>query len=193
MSAHTYFSYTRSYKAERAGACAKLQLSRRSLGLRFFLSLAVFWFMSSFLLQAQAKSTNPDAILGAYQTYDDKTGNKKALVKVSYDKKTGTYFGRIKKITPAPGYKPKTHCQNCPKPFTGQKIEGMLLFWNLKPVNDSAGEFTGEYDGGYIIDPLNGKIYKIRAAKSATGRVFKFRAYVGISAIGRTQSWVKID
>lgn len=153
------------------------------------------WLVVLFLVfgvQVVAQAQEPSAVEGVWQTFDDKTNHKKAQVEVKFDEKSKSYYGRIIKVTPVPGYTPKTHCQNCPAPFTGKKIEGILLFWNLKPVLASDGSFKGGFDNGYLIDPLSGKIYRFKAGVSKSGRIFKPRAYVGISVIGRTQTWTRI-
>lgn len=131
-------------------------------------------------------------IEGLWQSYDDVTGNKKAIVKITYNKKTQSYVGRIVKVTPVVGYKPKVYCQNCPKPFTNKKIDGLTIIWNLKAEKKS-GKFKGAYDNGYIIDPLSGKIYRFKAQLSRNKKILKSRAYTGIALMGRSQNWMRVD
>lgn len=139
---------------------------------------------------AKSKQLKADDILGVWQTYDDKTGNPKALIEIKYIPKTKSYIGRIKKVTPAAGYTPKKYCQNCPKPFTNKKIEGMMVFWNLKPRYKN-GKFK-DLDNGYLIDPLSGKIYRFKIQLSSNKRILKTRGYVGVALIGRSQTWRKV-
>lgn len=47
------------------------------------------------------------------------------------------------------------------------------------------------YDDGKIIDPLTGKIYSAKAKLNPTGKRLTLRGYIGISAIGRSQTWIR--
>lgn len=132
-------------------------------------------------------------IEGLWQSYDDVTGKKKGIVKISYNKKTQSYIGKIVKVTPATGYKPKVYCQNCPKPFTNKKIKGLTAVWNLKAEKSSNGSFKGTYDNGYIIDPLSGRIYRFKAQLSRNKKILKGRAYTGLVLMGRSQNWMRIE
>lgn len=163
----------------------------------FYLSSALSICISMVLLTSTAaastKTRNANGIVGIWQTYDDKTKRKKAQVQITYNKKTQSYIGRIIKITPVKGYKPKTHCQKCPPPFTNQKINGMTVFWNLKAQKNKLGNFNGQYDGGYVLDPLSGKMYRFKTSISRNKRILKGRAYVGIAPMGRSQTWTRVD
>ena len=47
------------------------------------------------------------------------------------------------------------------------------------------------YTGGKIIDPLSGNIYSCKAKLSSNGKRLTLRGYVGISALGRSQTWIR--
>ena len=47
------------------------------------------------------------------------------------------------------------------------------------------------YSGGKILDPLTGKIYSMNAKLSANGNRLQMRGYIGVSALGRSQIWVR--
>ncbi|WP_168379875.1 DUF2147 domain-containing protein, partial [Acinetobacter cumulans] len=49
------------------------------------------------------------------------------------------------------------------------------------------------YSGGKIIDPLSGNIYSTKAKLSSNGKRLTLRGYVGVSALGRSQTWIKAD
>ncbi|OTG79036.1 signal peptidase [Acinetobacter sp. ANC 5054] len=125
-------------------------------------------------------------LTGTWQQIDDKTGSPKALIEIRKDAKD-TYTGKIIKVTPRPGYTPKEKCVNCPAPYTNQPILGMDVFKGLK----LEGENT--YADGKIIDPLAGKIYSLKGKISANGKRLHLRGYLGISAIGRTQTWIRAE
>lgn len=150
----------------------------------------VFVLVAGFSHFALAKNAND--IIGTWQSFDDKTNLKKGQVEFSYDKKSQSYIGRIIKVTPAPGYTPKKYCDACPKPFKGKKVEGLLVIWRLKADVDSKGEPTGSYSDGYLLDPVSGKIYRVKVDISPSSKTLKIRAHVGLTIIGRTQTWTRI-
>ena len=125
-------------------------------------------------------------LTGTWQQIDDKTGSPKALIEVRKDAKD-SYTGKIVKITPRPGYTPKEKCVNCPAPYTNQPILGMDVFKNLKLEGENS------YSQGKILDQLTGKIYSLKGKISANGKRLHLRGYLGISAIGRTQTWIRAD
>ena len=49
------------------------------------------------------------------------------------------------------------------------------------------------FSGGKIIDPLSGNIYSTKAKLSSNGKRLTMRGYVGVSALGRSQTWIKSD
>jgi uncharacterized protein (DUF2147 family) len=49
---------------------------------------------------------------------------------------------------------------------------------------------NSRYENGFIYDPENGKIYK--CAINLEGNLLKVRGYIGISLIGRTNTWARV-
>ena len=54
-------------------------------------------------------------------------------------------------------------------------------------------EGTKNYEKGRIIDPLSGKIYDAKMKLNASDKRLTMRAYVGVSALGRSQTWIRLD
>lgn len=54
--------------------------------------------------------------------------------------------------------------------------------WGLK----KQGEV---WAGGEILDPKNGKIYRAKMSLSEDGNSLNVRGFIGVSLIGRTQTW----
>jgi hypothetical protein len=50
-----------------------------------------------------------------------------------------------------------------------------------------------EYDGGDILDPESGSIYRCRILLSDDGAKLFVRGYLGFSLFGRTQTWIRMD
>lgn len=117
------------------------------------------------------------AIEGKWRTTDDKTGKPKAVVSIS---QSGAVFqGKI--VSLAQGVE-----NVCPACEGKRPLVGMTVLTGLK-------EDGGEYTGGKIFDPKSGKTYKAKAEVSADGKTLKVRGYLGVSALGRTQTWVRVE
>lgn len=126
-------------------------------------------------------------LTGTWQNIDDKTGTPKAIIVIDQEN-DGTYTGKIVKVTPRPGYTPREKCNNCPAPYNNQPILGMKVLTGLKHASGSKN-----YVNGRIIDPLAGKIYDAKVRLNSTGKRLTLRASIGVSALGRNQTWIRQD
>ena len=63
----------------------------------------------------------------------------------------------------------------------------MTVIRNLK---NTGGD---EYEGGTIIDPQTGKSYSLKGKLTNNGTRLDLRGYMGISALGRNQTWYKVS
>lgn len=125
-------------------------------------------------------------LVGTWRTIDDKTGFSKALIEIK-KLNDGTYSGSIIKVLPRPGYTPKETCQNCPAPHTNKPMVGLNILWGLKADPNKENQFKD----AQVLDPLTGKVYKGKVKMNADGRMLTLRGYVGISALGRSQTWIR--
>lgn len=142
--------------------------------MRHWKVLVAFVFAVLFIPVALAQS-----IAGNWTTLDDKTGQKRALIHLNAS--GGTLSGTIVKVFPQPG--DTGICSKCPGGFKNKKIQGIQFVWGLKDKGN------GVWDGGQILDPKTGKIY--RAKMTLEGNKLYVRGYVGLSVLGRTQVWVR--
>jgi uncharacterized protein (DUF2147 family) len=126
-----------------------------------------------------------DNLSGTWQQIDDKTGSPKAIIEIRKET-DNSYSGKIVKVTPRPGYTPQKSCNKCPAPYTNQPILGMDVITGLKHI-----EGTSSYEKGRVIDPLAGKIYDARVRLNSNGKRLTLRGYVGVSALGRSQTWIR--
>ena len=62
----------------------------------------------------------------------------------------------------------------------------MEIIKGLKHVPD-----TDNYEKGRIMDPLAGKIYDTKIKLNSTGKRLTLRAYMGVSSLGRSQTWIR--
>ena len=125
-------------------------------------------------------------ITGTWRYIDDKTGEPKGLVKME-KQANGTYAGTALKATPRPGYTPKEFCTNCPAPYTNKPIIGMHVISGLKTEDQI------NYTNGKIIDPVSGKLYSLKGKVSPNGKKLFLRGYIGVSAVGRSQTWLRVE
>lgn len=126
---------------------------------------------------------------GYWRSIDDRTGEQLSIVEVK-KKGDGTYTGTIVYRYPVPGGGALlTNCVKCPEPFKNKPILGLQIAWGLKqdPQNPN------QYIDGRVLEPKTGNIYKGKAQLSADGKRMRMRGYMGISALGRTQVWIRTD
>lgn len=125
-----------------------------------------------------------DPALGKWVTVDDETGNKKSVVEITLNEK-GELQGTILEILKTED-KGKL-CTKCPDEKKDQPIEGLTFMWGL----EKDGE--GEWESGKILDPKSGKIYKSNLKVADDAQSLDVRGYIGVSWIGRTQTWLKYE
>jgi uncharacterized protein (DUF2147 family) len=128
------------------------------------------------LAVAQAKDTP----VGLWKTIDDETKQARSLVRIT--EKDGVLTGKIEKILdPA---KADSKCTACTDARKDQPVQGMTILTGLK-------KFEAEWGEGQILDPNNGKTYKAKAKVLEGGKKLEVRGFVGIAALGRSQTWVR--
>ena len=145
-----------------------------------------FKILAALLLSVSSSVVFAEDISGSWKNIDDKTGSSKAILEIRQET-NGTYTAKIVKVTPRPGYTAKETCVNCPAPYTDKPILGMDVLKGLKPAAGS------NFTQGKIIDPLSGHIYSMKAKLSPNGKRLTLRGYVGVSALGRSQTWIRND
>lgn len=117
--------------------------------------------------------------VGTWKTVDDKTGEAKAIVRIT--ESNGVLEGKILKVLKS-DQGPHPICKECDGKRHNQPIEGMTFVWGLTRDDD-------EWDGGKILDPKSGRIYKAKMQVIDGGQKLKVRGYFGFALLGRTQIW----
>lgn len=123
-------------------------------------------------------------ITGQWISIDDNTGEKRVRVNIT-QQADETFKGVIVEV-----FNPKEDpasrvCRECKGEFKDLPILGFPLLRDLRAKN-------GQYEGGFIIDPENGKEYKLKAKINDQG-LLEVRGFIGFSLFGRTQTWVPAD
>jgi uncharacterized protein (DUF2147 family) len=120
--------------------------------------------------------------VGLWKNIDDVSGKPKALIRIAEN--NGALQGRIEKLFRPEGQDQNPKCQKCEGANKDQPIIGMLFMSGHKKDGD-------EYNGGEIIDPDNGKVYKSKVTLTDGGKKLDVRGYVGVPMFGRSQVWVR--
>ncbi|MDP3250313.1 MAG: DUF2147 domain-containing protein [Hydrogenophaga sp.] len=122
--------------------------------------------------------------VGVWKTIDDDTKKEKSLVRITEN--NGVYSGKIEKFLD-PASKPDAVCDKCADERKDKPILGMTILRNIK---QSADDKT-VYDGGDIVDPNNGKVYRSRLKPIEDGKKLEMRGYIG--PFYRTQVWLRVE
>lgn len=136
-------------------------------------------FMLGLALPGFAAST-PDDIIGIW-----KDGKGKGHVQIY--KQNGKYYGRIvwlQKPKDETG-KPKLDKNNPNTSLRNKPLLGLTMLKNFA-YDD------GEWSGGHIYNPSDGKEYKAYM-KLKDKNTLSVRGYVGISLLGKTDTWTRVE
>jgi uncharacterized protein (DUF2147 family) len=135
-----------------------------------------------------------DPVEGFWLSVDDKTNQVTAGWQIYME--NGKLYGKILSTAAAPA---GALALRCKESYAGFPLPGKV---NTLPVAGTPWIFglrqekTGQWEGGNIIDPNDGKIYKCKLTfhaadgKKFTADTLEMRAEVGLG-IGRSQFWRK--
>jgi uncharacterized protein (DUF2147 family) len=124
--------------------------------------------------------------VGVWKTIDDGTKKEKSLVRIT--ESGGVLTGKIEKLLD-PATKPDAVCDQCTDERKDKPMLGLTILTGVKK-SDSAADL---WDGGQILDPKDGKIYKVRLSPTDGGKKLDVRGYVGMPMLGRTQTWLRVE
>jgi uncharacterized protein (DUF2147 family) len=99
----------------------------------------------------------------------------------------GTFSAKVEKVfDPA---KQDARCEECSDERKNQPVLGMTIVKGVRANLDD----KALWDGGEILDPNNGKTYKVRMKPIDGGKRIEVRGYIGAPLLGRTQTWVRVE
>ncbi len=119
-------------------------------------------------------------ISGTWQAIDDKDGEPSSYIQIQ--ETNGTLTGTVVKIFDVDE---GALCELCKGDKKNQPVLGMNILYNMKKNGKS-------WSGGKILDPENGKDYKCKIHLE-DANTMKVRGYIGIPALGRTQTWYRVQ
>ena len=141
-----------------------------------------------FSIACASLTTFAASIEGYWKSIDDRTGEQLSIVEIRKGA-DGRYHGKIAYRYPVPGGAALINCTKCPPPYTNQPLLGLEILSGFKEDPDK----RNAYVDGKVLEAKSGKIYKGKANLSADGKRLRLRGYVGVSALGRTQVWIRTD
>ena len=136
-------------------------------------------FLAALCLQALAQMTP----VGLWRSIDDNTGEAKAEISIK-DNGKGGLNGVVERSLLKTSSEP--NCSLCTydrkdKPKVGMEI----IRGAVKVASEDA------WEGGTIIDPDSGKVYKLRLAPLEGGKKLQVRGYIG--PFYRNQLWQRVQ
>ena len=124
--------------------------------------------------------------VGLWKTIDDKTKKERTLIRIVDT--GGTLSGKIENRHD-PDAKAGDVCDKCADDRKDQPLQGLQL---IRGITKNANT-ENRWDGGTVIDPEEGKVYKARMTPIEGGKKLELRAYIGVPMIGRTQTWIRVE
>ncbi len=85
-----------------------------------------------------------------------------------------------------PGDDPNPVCNNCPGDKLNQPLLGLVFIEGMK--QDGL-----DYEGGTILDPESGNVYRAKMSLSPDGTELTVRGYLGWSIFGKSQTWTRAE
>lgn len=141
------------------------------------------------LLVAGSAFAATDSPVGKWKTIDDATHQAKSIVEIT--DLDGQLQGKILELlnrTPEDIARDGEHpvCAKCTDARKDQPLVGMVIMSGVTRNGD-------RWDGGRILDPKNGKTYKVSLKVTNGGQSLEVHGYIGFSLLGRTQTWQRVE
>lgn len=132
-------------------------------------------------IPAGTRAATP-APVGEWATVDDTTGRETGRVRIV--SAHGFLTGRVVAI--ADPRERDAVCDDCPGEWKGRPVMGLPILRKVSRLPKDAG-----WGGGTILDPENGKTYRVRLRLLDGGKRLQVRGYLG--PFYRTQIWRRVD
>jgi uncharacterized protein (DUF2147 family) len=101
------------------------------------------------------------------------------------DRGNGMYEGVVAKTFPEPGKPDEEICTACSDDRKGQPILGISLIRDMKRKGMV-------YEGGNILDPRDGQVWKAMLTLSPDNQTMTLRGYLGVPMLGQDDAWKRL-
>jgi uncharacterized protein (DUF2147 family) len=147
-----------------------------------FSRLGALGLLAASLWASPPSAPGDDALAGTWLT-------SKADSKVQvYPCGNAEFCGRltwIKDSVDAQG-RPYKDTENPDVSLRSRFVKGLTILTGLKSKS------PGKWDAGTIYDPESGKTYRCKAELDGAGKL-KFRGFIGVSLLGKTEIWTRME
>lgn len=125
-------------------------------------------------------------LAGLWQEFDDQTGKVEALIRIGKTA-AGTYEGTIEKLVPDVPANAARLCSSCQGGLRNKPLLGLRILSDMKREDEM------NFDGGEIVDPDDGKVYRCHIRLSEDGKSMEVTGYIGAKWLGQSETWRRAE
>ena len=122
-------------------------------------------------------------VAGLWQKLDEDT--KKPVIWFLFVDRGGVFEGFAAKMFPEPGEDPNPACTRCTDDRKGAPMLGLSMIRGMKRNGL-------RYEGGTILDPRDGSVYKAVMTLDPAKNELILRGYVGFEFLGKNDIWYRV-
>ena len=146
------------------------------------MALAVLMSLTCCATQALAQRSP----VGTWHSLDDAGKVEKAEIRI--EESGGVLTGRIVRLLDGRSAQ-ALRCEHCIDDRKDAPLAGLEILRDLR----QDPEHTEVWNGGQVLDPGSGKVYRALLTVIDEGKHLRVRGYFGTPAFGRTQVWERVD